>query len=107
MILAESVRTTEVITTRETTSQFVRADGSNVTALTDVTVQVFIENLCSGKNADNEDNTENMFHRNGCRPRIFICFHCVNTAGSSYTVYWVFKGNLPHKETCIILKYFY
>jgi len=58
MILADSVRTKEVVTTRRTSSQFVQANGSNVTALTDVTVTVFIENLCNGKNAENQDNAK-------------------------------------------------
>ena len=58
LILAESIRATEVVVTRETTSQFVHANGSNVTALTDVGVTVFIENLCNGKNAEDQDNAK-------------------------------------------------
>jgi len=55
IILAESIRAMEVVLTRETT-QFVHTNGSNVTALTDVAVTVVIENLCNGKNAEDEDN---------------------------------------------------
>ena len=58
MILAESIGTSEVVSTRRTTSQYVHANGSNATALTDVTVNVLIENLCSGKNADNRANAQ-------------------------------------------------